>query len=991
MIISTSLPKNILPNLANVVRLFLSLIIITSLTLIASQAALAKDDNRLTKSVSIAPTQVQKNTLIVGSEQDYPPFATGMTDATAGGFTVELWKAVAAEAGLKYSIRVRPFHELLEEFKEGKIDVLINLAHSDERDKFADFSVPHIVVHGAIFVRKGKTDIHTENDLTNKSIIVLSADLAHDYAVSKGWGKQLVLVDTAAEGMRLLSSGKHDAMLLSKLAGMQTLQKLELHNVEPLNVTVGFSQKFVFAVQKGQSDLLSQINEALAIINSNGLYSTLHEKWFGVYEVKPAGLRDFMPIIVLVLATAGYLLYRRQIEREEAEKKYRELYDSALDMFLSIDAKTGTIIDCNQTLLSITGYSREELIGHPQIVLYHADYIEIAQAEFQTLLARKEVHVVELQVLCKDGRKIDVSLTATAVCDKRGKVLYGRSSMQNITQRKQIEMAIVDSRNLLMAIIDTAPIRVFWKDRDLCYMGCNTPFAQDAGTLHPRDVIGKNDFEMPWASQAELYRTDDFAVIESGIAKLSYNEPQTTPNGQTMWLRTSKVPLKNHNGEIIGILGIYDDITERRQSEEKLRILSTAIEQSPVSVFITNVDANIEYVNQRFTEITGYSAQEVIGKNPRILQSGLTSVAKHQELWNTLTSGQVWHGELTNKRKNGEVYWEETHISPVKDEAGVMTHFVAAKVDVTQRKLIDDAIQQSEERFRFMLENSPIAVRITKAETGEVLFANQCYAELIDTGLNAMTGLNPRQFYANPQDYDEVLKLIKKGNRITNKLVELNIPKNDRKTKWTLASYLQLTYQNTPCVLGWFYDISDRKAIEEQVQRLAHYDLLTELPNRALFTDRLQQALAIAKRDKTNLACMFLDLDKFKPVNDTYGHSVGDSLLKGVAKRIQNCLRDSDTVARIGGDEFVVLLPIIETSQGALRVAEKIRHSLKQPFEVEGHILNIASCMGVAIYPEHGDEDTLLIKHADTAMYYAKTNGRDNVQLYQANMREMNK
>jgi len=193
----------------------------------------------VTSSIANLPAQTAATlqpmpTWVVGSEQDYPPFATGMTDATAGGFTVELWQAVAAEAGLNYTLRVRPFHQLLQEFKDGKIDVLINLAQSDERRQFAAFSVPHVVVHGAIFARKGQTDIDSEDDLTGKSIIVLNADLAHDYAVAKGWAKQLVLVNTAAEGMRLLATGQHDVMLLSRLVGMQTLNTLGLKNIEPI-------------------------------------------------------------------------------------------------------------------------------------------------------------------------------------------------------------------------------------------------------------------------------------------------------------------------------------------------------------------------------------------------------------------------------------------------------------------------------------------------------------------------------------------------------------------------------------------------------------------------------------------------------------------------------------------------------------------------------------------------------------------------------------
>ena len=270
----------------------------------------------------------------------------------------------------------------------------------------------------------------------------------------------------------------------------------------------------------------------------------------------------------------------------------------------------------------------------------------------------------------------------------------------------------------------------------------------------------------------------------------------------------------------------------------------------------------------------------------------------------------------------------------------------------------------------------------------QVVFSNQRYVELIDSEPDKVIGINPKHYYANPQDYADVMERLGKGERVTNRLVELLIRNGHERTKWALASYLQLEYQNEPAVLGWFYDITDRKEMEEQVQHLAYHDPLTDLPNRMLFTDRLQQALATAKRDQAQLALMFIDLDKFKPVNDTHGHNVGDLLLKEVAQRIHDCLRESDTVARIGGDEFVVLLPVIRVAQDALEVAEKIRCALNQPFELAGHSLSISSSTGIAIYPEHGDEEKQLIKNADDAMYYAKSIGRNNVQIYRSDMQE---
>ena len=179
-------------------------------------------------------------------------------------------------------------------------------------------------------------------------------------------------------------------------------------------------------------------------------------------------------------------------------------------------------------------------------------------------------------------------------------------------------------------------------------------------------------------------------------------------------------------------------------------------------------------------------------------------------------------------------------------------------------------------------------------------------------------------------------------------------------------------------------DISERKKTLARIQHLAQHDPLTGLPNRTLFTDRLQRALASALRDKTGLALMFLDLDKFKPVNDEFGHAVGDLLLQEVARRMLSCVRDSDTVARIGGDEFVVVLRVVAGENEALAVAEKIRAKLELPFALAGHTLGISCCIGVALFPQHGENDLALVKSADLAMYQAKENGRNQVKLYGA-------
>ena len=179
-------------------------------------------------------------------------------------------------------------------------------------------------------------------------------------------------------------------------------------------------------------------------------------------------------------------------------------------------------------------------------------------------------------------------------------------------------------------------------------------------------------------------------------------------------------------------------------------------------------------------------------------------------------------------------------------------------------------------------------------------------------------------------------------------------------------------------------DITLRKAADEEIKHLAFYDTLTHLPNRRLLQDRLHQAMWHAKRDSRRLAVLFIDLDQFKPVNDEFGHQAGDELLQAVAHRLQACVRESDTVARIGGDEFMVLLPRIELAQDASGVAEKIHEALKQPFTLsEGETVSISSSTGIAIYPEHGRDEATLTSHADIAMYRAKLAGRDRFVMFE--------
>lgn len=304
-----------------------------------------------------------------------------------------------------------------------------------------------------------------------------------------------------------------------------------------------------------------------------------------------------------------------------------------------------------------------------------------------------------------------------------------------------------------------------------------------------------------------------------------------------------------------------------------------------------------------------------------------------------------------------------------------------------EREKVQQALGLSEERWKFALEGAGDGVWDRNLQTGEVVFSKR-YKEIYGFAEDELEARHESwDARVHPDDLTQVeadRAAYFRGEK-PNYVNERRMQCQDGSWKWILSRGMVVARDaaGKPLrMIGTHTDISERKALEERLQQLAHFDVLTGLSNRALFSDRLRQGLAKARRDKRRMGLLMVDLDEFKPVNDKHGHHVGDLLLKDVARRMLECVRrETDTVARLGGDEFVVILSPIEKTQDALDVAEKIRGRLNQTFDIEGHQLKISSCTGVAVFPEHGADEVLLLKSADAAMYRAKEDGRNRVEL----------
>ncbi|PHV05957.1 sensor domain-containing diguanylate cyclase [Janthinobacterium sp. BJB412] len=428
----------------------------------------------------------------------------------------------------------------------------------------------------------------------------------------------------------------------------------------------------------------------------------------------------------------------------------------------------------------------------------------------------------------------------------------------DISERKHNEMRIAALLAEQSAILDNVMFGVmFVRQRHIVSVNrrCEELFGYAPGSM-----VG--------ASTAILF-PDNFDYEEAGARQYPtlaageyFNEERhyRRRDGTLFWCLVSGCAIDQSRANE-GSIWVYADVSARKEAEEKLRLSATVIEHIADGVVVLDAAGSIVAVNPAFSQITGYSEQEAIGRDRTLTRSGRHDEAFYEQMWNEQINSGFWRGELWNQRKNGELYLEWLTVSAVRDHRGIATHYV-----------------------------------------------------------------------------------------------------------------------------GVFSDITKAKESQEKLDHLAHHDPLTALPNRLLFHDRLQHALQRAVRDDEQLALLFIDLDRFKNVNDTLGHHIGDELLKQVAKALSDKLREGDTLARLGGDEFIVLLEDVEGQYKASMVAEKLVAMFEQPFMVAGHELFVTCSVGISLFPTDAADLNMLIRNADVAMYQAKARGRNGYSFYAPSM-----
>jgi len=617
-------------------------------------------------------------------------------------------------------------------------------------------------------------------------------------------------------------------------------------------------------------------------------------------------------LLLMLILWLTVAVYRNrlisQLQAQEADAaitaegvRFSKVIDTAFDAVITAD-QSGRIVSWNQNATEVFGYAEKDALGQDlfRLVLTPQtlkEKSEILQPLFETTETKLSGVQLEVMGRHKGGRifPLELAISSTIV----GNLFILSIFARDITERKMADEAL--QRNLLDQEVIASILHMSLQPIELTEIlrhslmlvlqrhglglspkGCIFLVDESTGELVMKVRHGLPDSIVESCSRLQFGKCMCGLAAEQGTVvfadhiderhEITY--PGILPHGHYC------VPIKSE-GEVLGVLNMYvpeghkrthveeqflvaitdtlAGVVLRKQADDELKQAATVFDNSVEGIVVTDSMANVITVNQAFTEITGYSRDEVIGQNPRLWKSDHHDRSFFHDMWASLEKRGQWRGEIWNRRKNGQVFpcWQT--IRAVRDDSGTTTRYVSLIADIT-------AIKES----------------------------------------------------------------------------------------------------------------------QAQIEHLAHHDPLTDLPNRLLFTARLDHAIERAHREKHYIGVFFMDLDEFKHINDSLGHPVGDKILQQVAERLKLQVRNDDTIARIGGDEFNLLMEEVGSPQEAGIVAEKLLSAFSEPFVAEGNTLYLTVSIGISIYPEDGNEVTSLVRNADTAMYQAKKKGRNTYQFYTA-------
>lgn len=700
------------------------------------------------------------------------------------------------------------------------------------------------------------------SDSVESNYLIILYDMTDKLASTKALAKSVSMLqatfDATADGIMVVDlQGEISAynQQLLKLWGLSAAQLSEQDGNDVFSLLMERVNDPGQIVKRFQELAVEPFTETLELLTlRNGMCFEWYSRAQWVDKVVVGRVWSFRDISV-----------RQRIEEQLLWRTafLEALTESAPDGILAVD-NTGKKILQNQLVEQLWRIPPEIACNPDDSVQVEFVKNQTSDPEaFATLISQAYTHpllVVDDELELKHG--VILKRYSKAVYDKNRKY-YGRIwHFNDITEQRRAQRELIQKEYYQRALLDNFPFVVWLKDYDSRYLAVNRMFSERRG-VDMQSALGKTDFDFFSKEQAEIFRADDKEVIEKRCRKNFEALVESADDSGQIFMEIYKAPLIDDQGAVFGTVGFARDITQRKLAEAQLRLAALVYHNSSEAMVVTDADNKILTVNPAYTHITGFSAEEVLGKVLSVLTTGLHEDGFYQSLWQALNATGSWHGEISDRRKNGELFIQELSINSYIDDEGKLQRRVAL-----------------------------------------------------------------------------------------------------------------------------FSDITQRKQTEEQIWQQANYDPLTGLPNRRMFRDRLELEIKKANRMRQRFGLLFIDLDRFKEVNDTLGHDMGDLLLKDAARRLSLCVRESDTVARLGGDEFTIILSELDHNDSPERVATDLLDKFNEPFQLGDERVYVSASIGITLYPDDTTNLSQLLKNADQAMYAAKNQGRNRYRFFTAAMQE---
>jgi diguanylate cyclase (GGDEF)-like protein/PAS domain S-box-containing protein len=750
------------------------------------------------------------------------------------------------------------------------------------------------------------------------------------------------------------------------------------------------------------ASLVEPVEQVLQVPNATWTLSVAPIKGWG----SPSGLAIKAALGLLFSLLMGYLaklfvdlrahqqllearVAQRTAEILEARNNLKATLDAIPDPVWLKDAD-GAYLNCNPMFERFFGASETEIVGKTDY-----DFVEREQADFfrehdrMAMAAGRPSINEEWLTFAEDGARRLVETVKTPMVDEDGKITGVLGIARDITARAEAEQALQQSRQQAQRYLDVAGVMLIALDAAgrvqlVNHKGCEMLGMPEA------DVLGKDWFEhfLPESVRGEIREAYD-QMLRDDIPFVEYMENAIlTCSGEERVVAWHNAVLRDEAGRINGVLTSGEDITENRRAEQALRDsrerLNLLLDSMAEAAYGVDSDGNCTFANRAFLQTMGYQDKDALLGKPihALIHHSRADGSPYPE-----SECGMRRAYLTNQAINvsGEVFWRrdgsaipvEYWSNPII-VAGVAAGAIVTFIDISERQRAAEQLAIAAKVF----EQSGEGILITDAKPS-IIMLNQAFTAITGYSEAEALGQNPRILASGRHDqafYRAMWKAIATQGRWQG---EVWNRRKDGSLYLELLSVIRVLNAAGAVThyIGVLRDITEDKAAREHVQQLAHYDLLTGLPNRVLLNERSHQGIRTARRNRKPLAVMFMDLDRFKDVNDSLGHRIGDELLIEIARRMKEAVRDVDTVSRQGGDEFVLILPNTD-NEGAARVAEKLLAAVAQPCVIEGHELAVTFSIGIAMYPRDGEAFDVLSRAADSAMYRAKHEGRNQYCFY---------